>query len=222
MSLLPDAATDGDLWRAAAAGSADAWGGLFQRHHTSIYAFCFRRTGDRAAAEDLTSAVFLQAWRSRDRARVPDESVLPWLYGVAAMLTRNHHRTLRRYKAALERMRPEDAEPDPAPEVVARLDARRKVEHLRELLAALPQKDRDVLELAAEGTLSVAEIAVALDIPVGTVKSRISRARARLKARLDEIEARGAADSRRAAAPESQPETARGRYARSRNGEEAS
>ena len=172
--------SDEELWHAAIAGSTDAWGDLFLRHQKAVYDYCYRRTASRGAAEDLTSAVFLEAWRLRTQVQLYGDSALPWLYGLATMLTRNHERTLRRYRGALRRIAPADAVPDPAAEIAARVDAQRQVEHIRSLFHSIPRQDREVLELAALGTLSVAEIATALGIAPGTVKSRLSRARARL------------------------------------------
>jgi RNA polymerase sigma-70 factor (ECF subfamily) len=174
--------SDEELWQAAIAGSADSWGDLFLRHQEAVYHYCFRRTADRGAAEDLTSAVFLEAWKLRSRVRLYGDSALPWLYGIATMLTRNHERTLRRYRGALRSLDPADAVavPDPAAEIADRIDAQRQAEYLRSLVRQLPERDREVLELAALGTLSVAEIATALGVAPGTVKSRLSRARARL------------------------------------------
>ena len=177
-----EGSSDEKLWQAAIAGSTDAWGDLFLRHQQAVHHYCFRRTAERGAAEDLTSAVFLEAWKLRDQVRLYGDSALPWLYGIATMLTRNHERTLRRCRAALRSLDPADASvvPDPAAEIADRIDAQRQAEHLLALVRELPQRDREVLELAALGTLSVAEIATALGIAPGTVKSRLSRARARL------------------------------------------
>jgi RNA polymerase sigma-70 factor (ECF subfamily) len=171
------------VWLDALEGSPEAWGELFTRHGPAIYAYCYRRTEERSAAEDLTSTVFLEAWKVRTSAGAKAAGALPWLYGIATMLSRNHQRTLRRYSAALERMGPTAGalpEPDPAAEVAERIDAQRHLRRVRTLLDTLHQNDRDVLELAAVGTLGIAEIAAALDIPVGTAKSRLARARRRL------------------------------------------
>lgn len=178
--------TDEQLWRLAIADSADAWGALFLRHQQAVYHYCFRRTASHSAAEDLTSAVFLDAWRLRGRVRLYGQSALPWLYGIATMLTRNHERALRRHRAALRRIDPTVSVPDPTTEIADRIDAQHAVARIRSLLSRLPQRDREVLELAALGTLSIAEIGVALGITPGTVKSRLSRARARLATLLAE------------------------------------
>lgn len=172
--------TDEELWRLAISGSADAWGALFLRHQHAVHNYCFRRTASHNTAEDLTSAVFLEAWQLRSRVHLYGHSALPWLYGIATMLTRKHQRTLRRHRAALQRIDPAVSVPDSTAEVAERIDAEHAVARIRSLLSRLPQRDREVLELAALGTLSIAEIGVALGIAPGTVKSRLSRARARL------------------------------------------
>lgn len=186
MSLPSKTLDDEELWRRAATGSPDAWDELFVRHHRAIYNYCFRRTGQWSAAEDLTSAVFLEAWRRRTEARPRVATALPWLYGIATLLTRNHHRTLRRYRDALERVPAPEPGADVADDVAARVDAERDAVRVAALLRRLPRADREVLELAATGRLDHAQIAAALDIPVGTVKSRLSRARRRLSERLDQ------------------------------------
>ena len=184
MSLPREGPTEQVLWREARSGSVDAWNELFVRHHRAIYNFCFRRVGSWTAAEDLASAVFLEAWRRRDAVAPEIENALPWLYGIATMLTRNHRRTMRRHADALARIAPPEPEQDPAETVALRVDAERRVRVLLSALSRLSREDREVLELAATGRLSHAEIGMALGIPVGTVKSRLSRARQRLGERM--------------------------------------
>lgn len=186
MSLTAEAPDDQDVWLDAIGGSADAWGELFLRHHRAVYNYCFRRTAQWSVAEDLTSAVFLEAWRRRNDVRLYGDSAIPWLLGIATMLTRNHERTLRRYQAALARIAPPDRGDgesdagDPADVVAARVDAERRAALVLEALARLPRRDREIVGLAASGQLSHGEIADALGVPVGTVKSRLSRARKKL------------------------------------------
>ena len=86
---------DSILWARSRAGDADAFGLLFERHAKAIYNYCFRRLGDWAAAEDMLSIVFLEAWRRRDKELPPDK-VLPWLYGIATNVVRNRRRSERR------------------------------------------------------------------------------------------------------------------------------
>jgi RNA polymerase sigma factor (sigma-70 family) len=180
-TMPPDDRADAEVWQAAVSGSPEAWGELFRRHNRTVYNYCFRRTLDWGAAEDLTSAVFLEAWRRREAVGLYGESALPWLYGIATMLTRSHHTRLHRYRELLARVpSPPEYGADHADAVAERLDALVRATRVRKALAKLSTKDREVLELAALEHLSHQDIATALGVAVGTVKSRLSRARTRL------------------------------------------
>ena len=178
--------SDRDLWRRAAAGESAAFGDLFDRHALAIYNFCLRRSGDRTAAEDLMSATFLHAWRRRMDVVPAGDSVLPWLYGIAANLIRRHLRGLRRRASAVARLPEPGLEPDLADDVALRLDVGRRAELALDVIRSLPERDQDVFVLCVWQGLSYAEAALALDIPVGTVRSRLSRARQRLRELLAE------------------------------------
>jgi DNA-directed RNA polymerase specialized sigma24 family protein len=89
---------DAELWRAAGA-DPEAFGELFERHAQAVFAFCARRTGDLALAEDLTSVVFLEARRRRRSVRLSRDSALPWLLGTAHNVVRNQ----RSHFAGIER-----------------------------------------------------------------------------------------------------------------------
>jgi RNA polymerase sigma-70 factor (ECF subfamily) len=175
--------SDSELWRRSVAGDPGAFGELFERHSRAIYVFAFRRTADWSLAEDLTSVVFLEAWRRRTDVRLVHESALPWLYGVATNVLRNARRSVRRHRTALDRLRLEH-EPDFADEAGERLDDQRRMRTILARLATLPQREQEVVVLCRWSSLSYEEAAVALGIPVGTVRSRLARARARL-AELD-------------------------------------
>ena len=169
--------TDRQLLRQA---DPAAFGTLFERHGRAVYNYCFRRTADWAAAEDLTSVVFLEAWRRRRDVRIHGDTLLPWLYGVATNVLRNRGRSLKRYRAALDRLTIEH-EADFADDVVGRLDDARQMEQVLAIFGLLPKRDQDVLALCVWSQLSYEEAAIALDLPVGTVRSRLSRARSRLR-----------------------------------------
>jgi RNA polymerase sigma factor (sigma-70 family) len=172
--------TDAEVWRLAASGEADAFGVLFERHGRAVYNFCFRRTANWAAAEDLTSIVFLEAWRRRSEVRLKDGRALPWLLGVATNVLRNRRRSERRHRAALARL-PLERGADFADDVDARLDDERRMQAALRTVATLPRRERDVLALCVWAGLSYEDAAVALGLPIGTVRSRLSRARARLR-----------------------------------------
>ena len=94
---------DAELWELSAS-DPEAFGEIFRRHARSVFAICYWRTGDATIAEDVTSVVFLEAWRRRDQVVLEKRSALPWLLGVANHTSRNASRSLRRYTKALRRL----------------------------------------------------------------------------------------------------------------------
>lgn len=172
--------TDSDLVADLRDGSSAALGVLFDRYSDRIYNYCFRRTASWDVAEDATSATFLEAWKSRDRTQVYDESALPWLYGIATNVCRNLNRKQRRHLYAVGRLPRERDVPDHADGVADRLDDELRMSELLTAMRSLPQRDQDVLTLVAWSGLSYEQAAAALDVPVGTVRSRLARARRRL------------------------------------------
>ena len=181
----PGDPSDRELWQLAARGDNAAFGLLFDRHATAVYNHLFRRTADWSEAEDLTSAVFLQAWRRRSGVEIDRESVLPWLLGIANNTLRNSRRARKRYRAALARVAlGDDTASDHADTVAAAIDSERQMVALRQAVAGLPRHEREVVELCAWSGLDQKGAAVALGVSVGTVKSRMHRARRRLAAAL--------------------------------------
>jgi RNA polymerase sigma-70 factor (ECF subfamily) len=172
---------DGDLWSAVGKGDADAFGLLFERHGRSIYNYCFRRTGDWAQAQDLTSVVFLECWRRRD-IELSGGKVLPWLFGIATNVCRSQRRSVARHRAALRRLPPPERPLEFADETVERLADERRMRTLLSFVSRLPKREQDVFALCVWADLSYEDAAAALQIPVGTVRSRLARARARLRA----------------------------------------
>jgi RNA polymerase sigma factor (sigma-70 family) len=176
-------ASDRQLWERAVSGDADAFGLLFERHGRAVYNFAFRRVANWAAAEDATSEVFLVAWRRRREVVFTGEleSVLPWLLGVATNHLRNVRRRAARAGAALDRLGIGDVESDFSDEILGRLADEAQMADVLRVLDALPEHERDVLALCAWSGLDYQEAAVALGVPVGTVRSRLSRARGHLR-----------------------------------------
>ena len=153
---------------------------LFERHGRTIYNYCFRRVGSWAVAEDLVSIVFLEAWRRVDK-QLPSGKELPWLFGIATNVVRNRRRSERRYAAALRRVSQPSAEPSFADDSDERIDDEELMGRALSLLGRLPRREQEVFVLCAWSGLSYEDAAVALRMPVGTVRSRLSRARARLR-----------------------------------------
>jgi len=149
---------------------------LYERHLRAVASYVARRTGPELS-EDLTAEVFVRAFRRRAVFRDDHGSALPWLSGIANNLIADYRRAERRRLETLQRLattRTAPSETDVgalAPELVGEL--------LR-----LPAADRDTLLLVVWGELSYAEAATALSVPIGTVRSRIARARQRLGAAI--------------------------------------
>jgi RNA polymerase sigma factor (sigma-70 family) len=143
--------------------------------------YCLRRVGSWQAAEDLTSVVFLETWRRRRDIKVDGPSVRPWLYGVALGATRNHRRAAARYHAALARIPAPAASPDHAISVAERIDLETAVTAVKRELARLPRREREVVEVCSWLGLTHAEAAKVLDVPIGTVKSRLARAQRKIR-----------------------------------------
>jgi len=176
--------SDSELWAQVEAGSAEAFGKLFERHAKSVYNYCFRRTGDWTSAEDLVSVVFLEVWRKPERVVIRRGTLLPWLLGVATNLSRNHRRSLRRYEAALGRLPDPNAgiTPDFTEDLLGRLEAQSRLRPILTELRKLPLREQEVLALCVWTGLSYEDASVALCVPIGTIRSRLARARKHLRA----------------------------------------
>jgi len=185
-------ATDDELVAELRLGASSALGELFDRYADRIYNYCFRRVGSWHQAEDLTSTTFLEVWRSRERAAAYDGTALPWLYGVATNVCRNATRSGRRHLRAVDRL-PREVTADHADRVAEVIDSERRMQELLAALAGLSARDRDVLLLVGWSELTYEQAARALDVPVGTVRSRLARARQRLSSSLT-VQLNGASD----------------------------
>jgi RNA polymerase sigma factor (sigma-70 family) len=167
--------TDSELIARARADPA-AFAGIFDRYHAELYQYLRRRTGP-AQGADLAAEVFLTAFARRAAYRPYGDSARPWLYGIAHNLLRAQARRERRQRLAYLRHGASPAEDPAAAEAFAQADARADVPgETARILAGLRPGDRDVPLLFAGADMSYADIASALQIPVGTVRSRLSRA----------------------------------------------
>jgi RNA polymerase sigma factor (sigma-70 family) len=184
--VSPDQPSDLELWRRAASHDSVAFGDLFDRHAERVYNHCFRRTADWSLAEDLTSVVFLEAWRKRKQVRLHEDSVLPWLLAVANNCLRNALRSRRRYDRLLAKLpKPTDSSAVDA-EASDRVDDAETMRRILVLVRQLSSEDQEVIALCDWSGLTNDEAATALDVPIGTVKSRLSRAHGRLRGLMDD------------------------------------
>jgi RNA polymerase sigma-70 factor (ECF subfamily) len=155
---------------------------LFARHWDGLYRFCLSRAG--SAGEDIAAEAFRVAFDRRRRYDRRYGDARPWLFGIATNLLRDYFRTARREERKLERSAvlhassSGDAGPDDLERQLLGAD-------LAAALEGIPAVNRDALLLLAWADLDYEQIAAALDIPVGTVRSRIHRARQRVRENLD-------------------------------------
>jgi RNA polymerase sigma-70 factor, ECF subfamily len=176
--------TDQELWERARSGDARAFGELYETHARAVQGYCLWRAGNTQVAEDAAATVFLEAWRKRGRLVLSTETAAPLLLGIANNVMRNQWRSVRRHRNAVERIKgaiATDLGSDPEAEVTSKLEALRRVREAGDAIRALPRREQEVLALVAWGDLTYEETAAALGIPVGTVRSRLARARRRLE-----------------------------------------
>jgi RNA polymerase sigma factor (sigma-70 family) len=162
----------------ASRSDPEAFVEVFDRHFHAIHRYLRRRVGP-GLADDLAASTFTEAFAARRRYDRRRADALPWLYGIATNLLRRHYRTEKRQLRAFAQTGVDptlapDAEPDPRGAEIAAA------------LAALSAVDRETLLLFAWTDLAYAEIAAALGIPVGTVRSRLNRARAAVRDLLEQ------------------------------------
>jgi RNA polymerase sigma-70 factor (ECF subfamily) len=168
------------------AGESSAFAELFDSYARAVYNHAFRLTADWSTAEDVMAATFLEAWRLRDRVDPEGGSLRPWLLGIATNTARNQYRSNRRYRqAAQAAAAAELSVPDHAEDVAGRVDDRRRLATALTALATLRPPEREVIALCLGEGLDYEAAAEALGIPVGTVASRLSRARKKLRTLTD-------------------------------------
>ena len=178
---LPDASDATAIARSL--DSPGAFAGVFERHHAAIHRYLARRLGA-DLADELAAETFAVAFAKRGRFDLDVADARPWLFGIATKLAHHHWRREERELRAYARTGLDPAAPAPDDAVVTRADSAGACRALAAALAGLTAKERDVLLLYAWEQLTQPEIATALAISPGTVKSRLHRARTRLRQSL--------------------------------------
>lgn len=157
---------------------------VYDRYADRVYNHCYRRTWSWSLAEDAMAATFLEAWRIRARATTYGDALFPWLFAVADNTCRNLLRSQRRQAAVRARLQAvpvgAEHEEDIAEGVADRVDGEGTVADLAAAVQRLGRRDRQVLVLVAWDGLTYQQAAEVLGVPVGTVRSRLSRSRRRL------------------------------------------
>lgn len=187
--------SDEQLWRALRSqASQQAFSELFHRYIDIVYNFCFRRLADWALADEATQATFVALWqRSSDRRLDPlrGDTALGMILWQARMCVLDAQRARGRHVRIVQAVADERVSSrDPIDQWV---ESEANQSEVQGIMSALPKEQRDVVELVCWAELSMADAAVALGIPVGTVKSRLSRARLALRDRAAHL-AEGAPD----------------------------
>jgi RNA polymerase sigma-70 factor (ECF subfamily) len=181
MSMTTDfEPTDRELWAQASAGGTHAFGRLFDRHARAVYNHCFRLADSWTAAEDLTQATFLLAWRKRRKVALVNDSALPWLLAVATNVARSERRTVARRLRLAGRVSAEAPAPDHADDVAGRVDDERRMAEVLAAVRKLPRNQQEALALCVWAGVSYAEAAAVLGIAETSVRARVSKARTRL------------------------------------------
>lgn len=163
----------------ASAGDQQAWTHLVQQHQTAVFRLAYLLLGNAEDAQDVAQEVFVRAWRALERFE-PNRPLQPWLLEITRNQCSNWRRSLGRYLAALTRWRQTQsfaATEMRLPEAAAAA--------LWQSVRQLSQADQEVIYLRCFLELSVEECAQTLGIAPGTVKSRLSRALARLRPLLE-------------------------------------
>jgi RNA polymerase sigma-70 factor (ECF subfamily) len=171
------------LWRCSLEGDGAAFGRLFDLHRDRVFRHACRLGGSRQDAEDLVASTFLEFWRCRDRVRIVDGSVLPWLLVTATNLSRNALRGTRRSRQLIERLsraadRPGAADLK-AEDSVLGIDAA-----LGTALRSLGKLDAQLFALVALEGYSVGDAAELLKLSVPAARTRLHRARVKLRTQL--------------------------------------
>jgi RNA polymerase sigma factor (sigma-70 family) len=160
----------------------EAFGPIFDAYFAEIHRYVARRIGT-DAADDIAAETFAIAFRRRGDYDTSRPNARPWLYGIATRLIGRHRRDERRKLRALERVAP-DRDGGHEDEVTVQVAMTQVRGPLAKALAALPAGQRDVLLLVVLADLAYEDVAAALDIPFGTVSSRLNRARRKLRKAL--------------------------------------
>lgn len=181
MGCFPDEAA---AWAAAVDGDADGFAAVFDRNLDRTYRHALRLAGNRHDAEDLTADTFLELWRRRQRVRVVDGSVLPWLLVTVTNLARNRSRGLRRYRTLLASLPRTELTHPAADDIVDQQAAEATARRLHRALGHLGAAEAALVSLVAFEGYSPSQAAHVLGITSAAARTRLHRARRRIAAEL--------------------------------------
>jgi RNA polymerase sigma-70 factor (ECF subfamily) len=182
--------SDDDLLRRSAAGDEDAFVTLFRRRQSGIYRFALHMCGSPAVAEEVTQEVFLTIIREGDRFDSARGTAGAYLFGVARNQVLKHIERDRQYVAMDEDSQPVAGHAAGESSLLSELTRAETIEAVRQAVLSLPPGYREAVVLCDLEEMSYADAAAAMEVPVGTVRSRLSRGRALL---LDKLKSAGKA-----------------------------
>lgn len=185
--LAQNAPGDGELLFRLSRGDEPAYRMLHDRHQAPVFRLSLVLMRTSRDAEEVAAMAFFELWRTRDRVRVVDGSVLPWLLATTSFAAKNSLRSRHRYRRLLHRIPHEEHVSDHADEVVRAMDALKISESVRDVLLQLNPRDAGIVVLCVIHEVPITEAAVVLGVPEGTVKSRLSRVKKRLRRELHEF-----------------------------------
>jgi RNA polymerase sigma-70 factor (ECF subfamily) len=177
--------SDDALWASSLAGDGGAFGALFDRHRERVYRHARRLAVTRHDAEDVVASAFLELWRHRNKVRLVDGSVLPWLLITTTNVGRNASRAQRRYRQFLERLPRAPEQPDAA-EVALGTHALGTDARLREGLGALSKTDAQLFALVSLEDYPVGVAAELLGLSVPAARARLHRVRGKLREQFED------------------------------------
>lgn len=183
MNRPEDSRSDLELIRQAGQGDTDAFDELMMRYNQAVYRLAWTFVRNHADAEDISQEAFIRAWRSIARFD-PQYRFYTWLHRITVNLCMNHFRRNKRARLVPLPGGEPGSEWQDLPDPNSAVETGELSRALDKALAELPDEQRAVLLLRAREEMSYEEIGAALGIPVGTVMSRLSRARARLRGLL--------------------------------------
>lgn len=181
---MDESPSDAALWLEAVSGTESSFGVVYDRYRRLVFRKAYARVRDVHDAEDVVAMVFLEAWRKRADVRFVDGSLRAWLLVVTVNVTLNRERTNRRYRRLLSKLPAGEHAPDTSTTVHDRIDRHESAAEIQRAMAKLTAAEQRVVELCLVEELPLAAAAAALDVPVGTVKSRLHRAKQRLRVEL--------------------------------------
>jgi len=181
---VADEREDAALWLEATTGTDRSFAVLFDRYRARVFRKAYAQLKSTHDAEDVVAMVFLEAWKNRARVRIVDGSMLPWLLSITSYVLLNHTRSSRRWRRLIASLPEPEEHADHADIVLDRLDQSAQLRAVYEAISALASQERTIIDLCVIEELPVATVAAVLDIPVGTVKSKLHRARAKIRRRI--------------------------------------